>query len=57
MLPEPAAKDGCATRTATLADLHDPLTMPPVLQQAHEALAPFVNKVLPPGTVHPENGS
>jgi hypothetical protein len=35
-------------KTATLADLYDPLSMPPKLQQAHEALDRAVDKCYRP---------
>jgi hypothetical protein len=46
--PRTRSQDGCATKTATLADLYDPLATPPALQQAHEALDRAVDKCYRP---------
>ena len=47
---EPAAghRPALPAKTATLADLYDPLSMPPKLQQAHEALDRAVDKCYRP---------
>ena len=47
--PDSRAADGDRPRsTATLADLYDPLTTPPALQQAHEELDRAVDKCYRP---------
>ena len=38
MLPLPASGERVGVRGASLADLYDPLTMPPALVKAHQAL-------------------
>ena len=42
------AVESAPTKTATLADLYDPLATPPALQQAHEALDRAVDKCYRP---------
>jgi hypothetical protein len=43
-----APEAGALPKTATLADLYDPLAMPPALQQAHEELDRAVDKCYRP---------
>jgi hypothetical protein len=49
---KPADRNVCPTRTATLADLYDPLTMPPDLLKAHSDLDRAVEKCYRPEPFH-----